>query len=161
MDKNVVYREVTTTIDGGGNITEEVRRQKLRVEREPNFIKLYLADLLYIRDLPAGLSGILLALLQRMSYKNDIVINSAIKREIAETTNVKFATVNKAITQFVKGELLIRKDRGLYLFNPHLFARGDWSDIQEIRATIRWNNTGRSIMEVVMGTEVIEEQEAE
>lgn len=160
MDKNVSYREVTTTVDDTGNIIEEVRKQKFRVEREPSFIKLYLADLLYIRDLPAGLSGILLALLQRMSYKNDIVINSAIKREIAETTGTKFSTVNKAITQFVKGELLIRKDRGLYLFNPHLFARGDWTDIQEIRATIRWNSTGRSIMEVVAGT-VEEGQEAE
>lgn len=151
MDKNIVYREVTTVIDHEtGNITEETRKQKLRVDREPTFIKLYLADLLYIRDLPAGLNGILLGLLQRMSYKNDIVINSAIKREIAEATNTKFSTVNKAITQFVKGELLIRKDRGLYLFNPHLFARGDWSDIQEIRATIRWNSSGRSIMEVVM-----------
>lgn len=157
MDKNVIYREVITTVDRDGEITEEVRRQKLRVEKEPDFVKLYLADVLYIQDLPSGLSGILLALLKRMSYKNDVVINSSIKREIAEMTNLKFGTVNKAITQFVKGEILIRKDKGIYLFNPHLFARGDWSNIQEIRATISWNKEGRSIMRVI--TEEVENNE--
>jgi hypothetical protein len=127
-----------------GEVLQEKTITQKRVGKEPYYVKLYLNDLLYLKDMPTGLSPILFALLQRMSFKNNIVINSSVKRQIALEVEKSFETINKSITQFVKGGILIREDVGMYLFNPYLFGKGDWSDIKEIRASITYNLNGRS-----------------
>jgi hypothetical protein len=40
---------------------------------------------------------------------------------------------------------LIKRDRGLYLLNPHYFGRGDWKDIARIRYEIELTPTGKRI----------------
>lgn len=148
MERNnerIVSETTETTIDlATGDIVQEKRSKTVIAAKEPSYIKLYLADVLYLKDMPTGLNSILLALLQRINYKRKVVINSSVKREIAEETNKKFDTVNKAITQFVQGQILIRTDVGMYIFNPHLFGQGDWKDIRELRTTVTYNLKGRT-----------------
>lgn len=146
----VIFRESKQFIDHStGEVSQEEITQKIRVQREPNFIKLYLADILYLSDLPAGLSGVLFSFLRRMTYDGEIYVNRSMKETVANEVNLTANTVNKAITLLVKGKILIRADRGKYYFNPHLFGKGDWSQISSLRATIEWNSQGRTVMEVV------------
>ena len=141
----VIYRETREIVDHQtGEVRQEENVQKIRVQREPNFVKLYLADILYLSDLPAGLSGVLFSFLRRMIY-----VNRSMKETVANEVGLTANTVNKAITLLVKGQILIRADRGKYYFNPHLFGKGDWSQISSLRATIEWNSNGRSVMEIV------------
>lgn len=105
--------------------------------REPNYIKLYLDTVLYLKDLPKGLNTILYALLKRMSYGNQLVLNAALKRQIAKEIELSVSSINNAITKFVKGELLERIDTGLYRVNPHIFGKGEWKDIAKIRMEVK------------------------
>lgn len=132
-----------------GEVKEEYTTFNAKFEAEPAYVKFYTADMLYLSDIPSGLNTILIALLKKMSYDNDIFINSSLKRIIAEETGKKFETVNKSITQFVKGNILIRKDTGHYIFNPYIFGKGQWKDIKSIRVTIDYNLEGRRFTSVV------------
>ena len=141
-----------------GEIKEESTVFKDKFESEPAYVKFYTADMLYLADIPSGLNTILIALLKRMSYDNDIFINSSLKRIIEAETVKKFETVNKSISQFVKGNILIRKDTGHYFFNPYIFGRGQWKDIKSIRVTIDYTLDGRRFTSVV---ESIDPEEVE
>ena len=126
--------------------TGEVKKETnvLRIPQEPAFIKLYLEDILYYRDMPRGLNPILQVFLRNMNWENRLILNSSLKKRMAKSINLSVASIEKAITQLVKGEILIREDKGIYLFNPYLFGKGSWEAIHEIRLNITYNLQGRS-----------------
>jgi len=126
--------------------TGEVKKETnvLRIPQEPAFIKLYLDDILYYHDMPRGLNPILQVFLRNMNWENRLILNSSLKKRMAESINLSVASIEKAITQLVKGEILIREDKGIYLFNPYLFGKGSWEAIHEIRLNVTYNLQGRS-----------------
>lgn len=127
----IKYKETTRTINWG---------------KEPEFVKLYLNDVLYLSDLPKGLNSILYAFIKRMHYGNELVLNAALKRAIAKELKLSVSSINNAISKFVKGKLLIRIDTGMYLVNPQLFGKGEWKDIAKIRLSATYDLNGRTIM---------------
>lgn len=145
VDENgeIKYTEDTKTINWGA---------------EPNFVKVYLDNILYLTDLPKGLNSTLYALLNRMSYGNQLVINAALKRQIAAEIDLSVSSINNAITKFVKGELLKRIDTGLYLVNPHLFGKGEWKDISRIRLNVTFDSSGKTIMSEIERNEIKEKK---
>ncbi|MGH0770026.1 replication/maintenance protein RepL, partial [Bacillus paranthracis] len=110
-----------TIVNEDGQITHQEEEKVINWGTEPNYIKVYLDTILYLKDLPKGLNSILYAFLKRMSYGNQLVVNAALKRQIAKELGLSLSSINNAISKFVKGELLIREDTGLYKVNPHLF----------------------------------------
>jgi len=126
--------------------TGEVKKETtiLRIPQEPAFVKLYLDDILYYHDMPRGLNPILQILLKNMNWENRLILNGSLKKRMAESINLSVASIDKAITQLVKGNILIREDKGIYLFNPYLFGKGNWENIQEIRFNITYNLRGRT-----------------
>lgn len=150
----IIESHETTVIDENGKFKESRRNITKRYEDEPEYIKLYLDTVLYISDLPKGYNSILLAFLNHMSYasvKNNekgqlIYVNSSMKKNIANDLGVSVARLNQALTDFVKGEIFYRVDRGTYQVNPYLFGKGDWQDIKEIRMNITFNGQGKSVM---------------
>lgn len=135
-----------TVVDEDGQITYQEEEKVINWGTEPNYIKVYLDTILYLKDLPKGLNSILYAFLKRMSYGNQLVINAALKRQIAKELELSLSSINNAISKFVKGELLIREDTGLYKVNPHLFGKGDWKDIAKIRLEVTFDMQGKTIM---------------
>lgn len=135
-----------TVVDEDGQITYQEEEKVINWGTEPNYIKVYLNTILYLKDLPKGLNSILYAFLKRMSYGNQLVINAALKRQIAKELELSLSSINNAISKFVKGELLIREDTGLYKVNPHLFGKGDWKDIAKIRLEVTFDTEGKTIM---------------
>lgn len=141
---NLIQR---TEVDGETGEMKQFEEEKtINYGSEPNFIKVYLNDLLYISDLPKGLNSVLYALLKRMSYGNQIVINASLKRQIGKEINRSVSTINNAITMFVKGKLLFRIDTGLYEVNSHIFGKGEWKDIAKIRMNVTFEPEGKTIM---------------
>ncbi|KLV27094.1 replication/maintenance protein RepL, partial [Priestia megaterium] len=90
----------------------------------------------------------------RMSYGNQLVLNAALKRQIAEEIDLSVSSINNAITKFVKGELLERIDTGLYRVNPHLFGKGEWKDIAKIRLEVAFDSEGKTIMSEIERKEI-------
>jgi hypothetical protein len=147
MSKKNILQETTHIVtDFNGEIHKEFKSQTIQVEREPDYVKLYISDILRLQDIPKSGNEILLAMLKRMTYNNDIALYAPIKREIANELGVKEVTISKAIELFTQRSILLRKDRGLYIINPYFFGRGKWEEIRKIRLQILYTKEGRMIL---------------
>jgi hypothetical protein len=145
MARQVIEATETITKDANGELIKEERRTKYRPNGEPEYIKLYLNTVLYLKSLPKGYNPILLAFLKRMSYASTgqkVYVNAEMKREIADEIKSSVAYINNALTDFVKGKLIFRVGTGTYQFNPQFFGKGDWSEIEKIHTTITFSPEG-------------------
>ncbi len=129
-----------------GEVNQEIKHQISFVEREPDYVKLYISDILRLTDIPKSSNDIMLAMLKRMTYNNDIALFAPVKREIANELSLKEVTICKAIELFAKKSIILRKDRGLYIINPYFFGRGKWEDIKKVRLQIEYSKGGRMIL---------------
>lgn len=115
-------------------------------EKEPDYVKMYLKDITALKDLPKGLDRVIYALLEVMSYNNMIILNSFIKKKIAEQLGYKTVQVlNNNLNKLVKAEILFRQGTGTYQVNARYFGRGKWEDIKEIRSQQVYTAKGRDI----------------
>lgn len=138
-----LYKETIT--DSKGNQKEKRETKTIRWPDEPEYVKLYLKSILFIKSLPKGYNPILISLLKRMSFAEKgqvIYLNSYLRKEIIAELNISLTHLEHAITNFVKGKILFRLGTGTYQFNAHIFGKGDWNDIAEIRSTIVFNAEG-------------------
>jgi predicted transcriptional regulator len=94
--------------------------------------------------MPRHLNPILNIFLKHMNWENRLVLNMGVKKRMAESIGLSVSSIDNALTKLVKGGLLIREDKGNYLFNPYLFGKGNWENIQEIRMNVTYNLQGRT-----------------
>jgi len=154
MPAKVAFSETTTVIDQEGNRIMETQNRTIRYDTEPNYVKIYLDTVLYISDLPKGYNSILMSFLTHMTYASTnnnyggqiIYTNKQLKEDIANRNNVSLARVNQSLSDFCKGKLFERIGTATYRVNPHLFGKGDWSDIAKIRMEITFDASGKSVM---------------
>lgn len=118
------------------------------VEREPDYVKLYITDILKLSNISKSNNDILLAILKRMNYNNEVFLLSYVKEEIAQELGLKAVTISKALGVLTDKDILIRKARGCYLINPFFFGRGKWEDIRKIRLELSYDEKGRHIYKV-------------
>lgn len=146
--KKKISQEITNTITdiNTGEVIKEVKNEISYVDREPDYVKLYVSDILRLTDVPKSGNDIMFAMLKRMTYNNDIALYAPVKREIANELGIKEVTVSKAIELFTNKSILVRKDRGLYIINPYFFGRGKWEEIKKIRLQILYSKEGRMIL---------------
>lgn len=127
-----------------GEIQEEEEIIDAYVDKEPDYVKLYLKDIIALNDLPKGLDKVINVLLKTMSYDNMIILNSFIKKQMTEELGYKTVQVlNNNINKLVNAEILFRKGTGTYQVNARYFGRGHWHDIQEIRLEQIYSSKGR------------------
>ena len=144
MGKNIQYKviyERTVRDTESGTIP---KGDKIKNKgAEPEFVKLYLDCVAAFKGLSKSLNPILLGFLHRMTYAHTkdkwggqiIYTNAQLKKDIAAECGVTLKRVEQAITDFVKADVFRRVATGTYQVNACLFGRGDWIDIQNIRAT--------------------------
>ena len=119
-----------------GEVKETTTTSSYKAESEPNYIKLYLADISYLNQLPKGTDAIIFELLKYINYEQQIVINAHLKRNIAEKINRSVDLINKSITNLTKRDVLIRVGRGTYEINSYIFGKGSWKDILKHRQSL-------------------------
>lgn len=138
-----VIRNKITDLQSG-EIRHEEELIDAYVEKEPDYVKLYLKDIVALNDLPKGLDRVINVLLKTMSYDNMIILNSFIKKQMTEELGYSSVQVlNNNINKLVNAEILFRKGTGTYQVNALYFGRGHWNDIQEIRLQQRYSENGR------------------
>ena len=78
--KKVVHEkvEIVTDVHTGEVVTQKSYKTSV-LDREPDFVKLYLKDILRLKDLPKNTENVLNLLLKSMSYKNIIPAYAPIK----------------------------------------------------------------------------------
>jgi hypothetical protein len=145
--KKVIFEEHSQEVDyQTGELTNSKIVKIAKIDREPDYIKLYLKDISALKNIPKTNNEILYELFKLANYDtNLIVLNSYLKNMIADNLNIKFQTIQNAITKFVKEEILIRQGVGTYLLNPYLFGKGSWNNLKELRLTITYNSNGKNI----------------
>ena len=141
--KKVVHEkvEIVTDVHTGEVVTQKSYKTSV-LDREPDFVKLYLKDILRLKDLPKNTENVLNLLLKSMSYKNIIPAYAPIKRMICAELDIKMDTLNKAIDNLYKAGVLISVERGIYMADPNLFGKGEWKDINNLRLVINYNQDG-------------------
>lgn len=143
--KTLKQQTEITHLDDNGNVKTKTETNVFSVAQEPPFVKMYLQDILYLKDMPRGLNPVLTILLKNIQWgSNKLILNSSLKKQMANEINLSVATIEKAITKFIKAEILFREDKGIYLFNPYLFGCGYWTDIKEIRTEVKYSLDGRT-----------------
>ena len=120
-----------------------------KLEAEPDYVKMYVADLSNLVGLKEGHGRILPFIASSVGYDGFISLAGGRKARIAITAGCSLKSVNNAITEYVKAGILIRAGRAEYELNPHLFAKGEWRNIRERRlsftAKINYSSAGRTI----------------
>jgi predicted Rossmann fold nucleotide-binding protein DprA/Smf involved in DNA uptake len=145
--ERVIKETHQTTVDEQGEVKSEIHEKTIYKAKEPDYIKLYINTLLAFKDLPKKLDKVLMELLSYMSYAGSkdkdggqkIYTNASMKKDIAERLGMKVNTLDKALVELVKSNLLKRVGTGTYQVNPHVFGKGEWRDISAIRATFDFN----------------------
>lgn len=133
MKRSIVQQTEHTIIDKNGEVQSNTKSTVLKVEAEPSYIKIYLQDILYLNNLQSNQTGLLYELLSYLNYDNEIVLNSTIKRRIAEKLETTIQVIDNNLSKLVKKDILKRVGRGVYIANPYLFGKGKWKDILEKR----------------------------
>jgi hypothetical protein len=133
--KKKIKKEIKETITNeDGEKLHQKHIEEAYISKEPDFIKVYLDNILLINNLPSGIQKTLNVLLKRMAYDNVVVLNAYIKKEMAKELNFKTVqSLNNNINKLVKEGIMFRKGTGTYEMNPFLFGRGTWENIKKIR----------------------------
>ena len=122
------------------------------VQKEPDYVKLYLESITKLNDVQGWTDPILHELLRLMNYGNEIVLNAAVKKRMALGLKISTRTIDNALSMLVKKNIIFRVDTGLYKGNPFLFGKGEWRDIRELRMTVVFGKEGQNIStEVIKG----------
>lgn len=103
---------------------------------EPNYVKVYLDSLPSLIRMPMYCWPILWWMIRMLPYANTEQVfefGAPMRRKAAVDLGVSVSRIDHAVSDFLKCGILFRVDRGLYRFNPHFFARGEWKDIQKLR----------------------------
>lgn len=143
IEKKKITKEITQKIidQTTGELLVEMNTEEAYVSKEPDFIKLYLDNILMINNLPNGLQKSLNVLLKRMGYDNIVVLNAYIKKQMAEDLGYKSVQpLNNNISKLVQEGIMTRKGTGTYEMNPFLFGRGTWDNIKRIRLELVFEN---------------------
>jgi len=136
-------------------------RTGAQLPKEPPFIKLYLKDLAHMRNLPVWVSGILYELLKKMDYSNEIVLNSTVKKRMAELLDINFRTIDNALVKLVSKKIFFRLGPGVYQANPYIFGRGNWAEVEQIRLKVSYTADGKKHIEAeIVDREQLGQEEA-
>ena len=137
--KKVTQSSITQTVTSDGEILEHSTTKTFQFEKEPEYIKMYISDVARLKNVPNGMSPILLELISQMGYNNIIPAYKPIKLITCNRLGISLDYLNKAITEFYKKGLFIRVARGVYMADPELFARGKWEDIKQLRLVVDYD----------------------
>ena len=146
--KRIIQENTTTHVDREtGEETSRTTESVAYLPTEPPYVKLYLDDLAKLYGLPKAGSDLLHALLRKMDYEGIITLVASSKRRIADELGIKPQTIDNNIQALLKSDILRRAGRGEFMFNPNLFAKGDWKSIYKqrnkyIQLTMTYTNSG-------------------
>lgn len=150
MKKKRVHKETITQVYdnrmGDQRLVSQTINQTYLLDKEPDFVKLYITDIMKLSNLPKSSNSVLMELLKRATYTNEIVIIKSIREDICKILGIADITLRKSIDEFLDKGILTKKMKGVYIANPFLFARGSWENIKKIRLLVEYNEYGRFLI---------------
>ena len=142
----ITYTEKIEEVDHEtGEVKKSSTTKVMKIPSEPPFVKLYLADMCKMYDIPKVGNNVLNELLKLTNYNNEIILNSTIKKRIENELSLKKGILDNNLTKLKKANILKSEERGVYILNPNLFGKGSWHDINKLRVTWDYSESGRKV----------------
>lgn len=170
MEQKMSYTQKQTThinhLTGEVLHSETIINREEKLPTEPAYIKLYTDDLGNLYDLSPIAKNVLLKLMTMTDYDGEILLPNGKREQFATELKTTIGSVNNAITEILKSELISRKggrNSGVYILNPTYMAKGKWKDIykkrQSFKITITYKDKGktgsREVVTEAIGADVI------
>lgn len=130
-------RTMVEVNDKTGEVTGLTTVYASSPQREPPYVKVYLDGASGLRMIPLYCWPVLVWLMRLMPYANSdpsFEFGTPMRQRAADDLKISVSRVNHAVSDLVKYGAVLRVDKGLYQFNPHFFARGEWKDIKKLRS---------------------------
>lgn len=145
--KKIYFEKEKIIQDEKGNtIAKEHEIKSIDAEQEPPFVKVYLKDIIWLTNNPKWINKVLGELLKNMGYGNEIILNTTLRKRYAKSVGITLNSFNKALSNLKKSNILLSKEKGIYIANPELFAKGRWEQIKTLKMEISYTKDGsRSI----------------
>ncbi|MBG9533515.1 hypothetical protein ABE48_20710 [Bacillus thuringiensis] len=140
--------KTTKIVNTDGEKLEETKTMIFNYGKEPDYIKVYLDNIMFLAEISGWISKIMYKLIKSVSYANKgqfIIVNAGYKRILAKNLGIKPQSVTNAINHLIKKGILIRKESRVFLLNPQYFGKGEWKDISKIRYEVELNSSGKTI----------------
>lgn len=138
--RKIIQETVKSIVDGEtGELKEKESTAVYRLPSEPDYVKMYMKDLMYLVGLPKHYMGVLLWMLSNMTYASEkygmcIVLSPILKEDIKNELGLKNRrTIDVILSGLKKRGVIEYIGRFTYRLNPYLFGRGNWKDIVELR----------------------------
>ncbi|MCK9437871.1 MAG: hypothetical protein EOL88_11585 [Bacteroidia bacterium] len=142
---NTLYESEIRKIKEDGSEEVFSRRALVRVEQEPDFIKIYTRMVCVLKDV-GKCSGLLGELLKRMNYASEgqkIVLNPEEAKEIYMSAGISRMGYYRQIKELIDSGIIMPLKEGCYtgtfFVNPNIIGKGAWNDVKEIRACVTMN----------------------
>lgn len=119
-------------VDAKGDTLSSTKYKRSRRQTEPDFIKLYLAD---VARLYGCQPRVLTALARRMEYQSNLVaLTPRVRELVAKECGFKNVGSLKNALSKITAEGLIKKVGGSeYMIDPKIFGKGSWEKIERAR----------------------------
>lgn len=129
-----VYSSHEQTVDHTtGEVTRQTSSNVVRLASEPEYVKMYLADLGQLMHLTNGEQQLLNMLVVKIDWEGMISLNAASRKRICEKMDIAPKSLRNRLSGLCKKGVIHRHDQNEYEVNPHYFAKGEWRAIQERR----------------------------
>lgn len=136
----VTFQRVEQHLDvETGQIIKEVTNSTRMVPKEPPHVKIYLDDIASLNSLPASCSRLLYVLITSMGYNNMVPMLKPFKEMLCSKLDMKINTLEHLVSQLNEAGVMHKFGRGLYILDPHLFAKGKWENIEQLRLIIEYD----------------------
>jgi len=149
MEK-ITYRSETNIIDNTtGEIITTKSERITRIEKEPDYIKMYVSDIAGLHGFSKATSGVLFELLAIVDYKGVSNVTISNKKNMCQRIGIKNQTFTNQLQILIKKNIISRIEKGEYEINPNYFTKGSWSEtkkrITSIEVNIKYDATGRKL----------------
>jgi len=140
-EARVVHYEVQRTYNNAetGEIVSDESTVVSRQPSTPDFTMVFSRDLGYLKNITSGASKLLFGLIQIVDRNNELTLNKARKKQIAQNTGLKESGIDVLLKQLKDKDVIISLDRGIYQLNPYLFGKGSWKNIRKMRMTLEYD----------------------
>ena len=130
--RNASEVQEQTVVDAEGHTLSSTKYKRSRRQTEPDFIKLYLAD---VARLYGCQPRVLTVLARRMEYQSNLVaLTPRVRQLVAKECGFKNVGSLKNALSKLSAEGLIKKVGGSeYMIDPKVFGKGTWEKIEHAR----------------------------
>lgn len=157
--KKIATQRAITTIDEYGTVERVVTEDILMVDKEPEYVKVYVDTMLAFQGQNRELTPVIIALGRHMTWANDpseefrctVRTDSFVREDISRVTGLSDPSVLRLIRELKEANILIpivkdgKTKRGIYFVNPWVMSRGEWKDIKNLRTSFVFTSDNHEI----------------